>query len=285
MISFPRQSFIAKARVAPLVAVLLLPSVIFGQQQPAARKKSPSLTTEDMVKPSVQPPSSESEGLTDKPAAAEEAGSAQPASGGAVSPEELLWREQLASARARAKAAQRESEEAELRITALRNQLSVSGQTPQERNETAAQLDEAGRQVTELRAAAKAAAAELAGLIEVGRLKKFGEAPGPERTTENGSANHDYYKSRFTALNEELQEAERRAQLYEDRLRDVSQRILQNGGKNGGDNFYLAHLQEERQDAQEHRDEARAAVAKAHSDLDALKEEARRAGVPPGVFR
>jgi chromosome segregation ATPase len=73
--------------------------------------------------------------------------------------------------------------------------------------------------------------------------------------------------------------------LYDNRVRDVSQRILQTGGKNGGDNFYLAHLQEERQEAQQQLDEARAASAKARSDLDALREEARRAGVPPGVFR
>ena len=65
----------------------------------------------------------------------------------------------------------------------------------------------------------------------------------------------------------------------------MSQRILQTGGKNGGDNFYLAHLQEERQEAQEQLGEARAALVRARGDQEALKEEARRAGVPPGVFR
>jgi len=286
MISFLRQSHIEEGRVALLVVVLLLPSAVLAQQQPAARKKAPSLTTEDMVKSPIQPSSSsERDGVTDKTANADAATLPPLNSAGTVSAEEQLWREQLLNARARAKAAERAAEEAELRITALRNQLSVSGQTPQERNQTASELNEAGRQLNELRTAAKAAADELAGLIETGRQKKYSESQGPEPTTENGSANHDYYKSRFSELNETLQEAERRVQLYDNRVRDVSQRILQTGGKNGGDNFYLAHLQEERQEAQKQLDDARAAAAKALSDLDALKEEARRAGVPPGVFR
>ncbi|MEK6302465.1 MAG: hypothetical protein AABO41_17275 [Acidobacteriota bacterium] len=286
MISFLRQSHIAEGRVALLVVVLLLPSAVLAQKQPAARKKTPSLTTEDMVKSAVQPSSSsERDSETDKNVDAVSANSPPLDSAGTVSAEEQLWREQLAEARTRAKAAERAAEEAELRITALRNQLSVSGQTPQQRNETAAELNEAGRQLNELRAAAKAAAEELAGLIESGRLKKFSESQEPGPTAANGSANHDYYKSRFAALNETLQQAERRVQLYDNRVRDVSQRILQTGGKNGGDSFYLAHLQEERQEAQHQLDDARAAMAKALSDLDALKEEARRAGVPPGVFR
>lgn len=286
MITFFRQFHIAKGRVALLVVGLLLPSAALAQRQTAPAKRSPSLTTEDMVKPTAQPTSSsEGEAAADKASSADAASPASTASAGAVSAEEQLWREELANARARAKAAERAAEEAELRITALRNQLSVSGQTAQERNETAAELDAAGRQLSDLRAAAKAAAEELAGILEAGRLKKFSESPEPGPTSENGSANNEYYKSRFAALNEALQQADRRVQLYDNRVRDVSQRILQTGGKNGGDNFYIAHLQEEREEAQGHLDEARAAAAKALSELEALKEAARRAGVPPGVFR
>lgn len=286
MISFVRRYRIAIGRVAQLLVVLVLPCVALAQQRQPASRKTPSMTTEDMVKPAGQSASAtEGEAGAAKTGDAEVPNSPPQTSGGTASAEELLWREQVANARARVKAAERAAEEAELRITALRNQLSVSGQTPQSRNETAAELNEAGLRLTELRAAAKSAADELARLLESGRLSKFSEAQEPGPTLENGNANQDYYKSRYAALNEALEQAERQVQLYDNRVRDVSQRILQTGGKNGGDNFYLAHLQEERQQAQQQLNEARAASEKARSDLEALKEEARRAGVPPGVFR
>jgi chromosome segregation ATPase len=268
-----------------VLVVLLLPLVALAQQRQPPSKKAPSLTTEDMVKPAGQSSATEAEAGAVKTADAEARNSPSQPAGDTASPEELAWREQVADARARVKATERTAEEAELRITALRNQLSASGQTPQARNETAAELNDAGLQLTELRSAAKGAAAELARLLEQGRLNRFSETKEPGPTLENGNANLDYYKSRYAALSEALETAERQVQLYDNRVRDVSQRILQTGGKNGGDNFYLAHLQEEREEAQRQLNEARAASEKVRSDLAALKEEARRAGVPPGVFR
>ena len=146
-------------------------------------------------------------------------------------------------------------------------------------------MNQAGQQLLALKAAAKQAAEELAELIEVGRLNQYTEARGPDPILKTGRANEDYYKSRYEALTEALQAAERRVQLYDDRVRDVSQRILQTGGKNGGDNFFLAHLNQEKQEAQEQLEVARAASMKARADLDSLQEEARRAGLPPGIFR
>ena len=58
-----------------------------------------------------------------------------------------------------------------------------------------------------------------------------------------------------------------------------------NGGKKGGDNFYLFQLQKDRDDSQQKLEEARAALTKAQNELDALKEEARRAGASPDLFR
>ena len=244
------------------------------------------MTTETMLRPASEPASeSEGEVRAGKTGDGVPANPAPQTGDDKVTADEQAWREQIANARDRMKATERAAEEGELRITALRNQLAKSGQTPHARNETAAEMNQAGQQLTVLRAAAKAAAEELAQLVEVGRLNKYSEAPGPDPRLENGSANQDYYKARYAALSEALQTAERRVQLYDDRVRDVSQRILQTGGKNGGDNFYLAHLQEERLEAQEQLEEARAALVKARGDLEALKEEARRAGVPPGVFR
>ena len=72
-------------------------------------------------------------------------------------------------------------------------------------------MDQAGQQLTALRAAAKAAAEELARLVEVGRLNKYSEAPGPDPRLENGSANQDYYKARYAALREALESASARS--------------------------------------------------------------------------
>lgn len=286
MVSFLRQSQSVTSQVASLIAVLLLACLAHAQQATPARKMTPSLTTETMLKPPGQSASeAQSEALAVKTG---DSGATNPPPQTAddkVTAEEQAWREQIANVQDRVKAAKQAAEEGELRITALRNQLAISGQTPQARNETAAELNQAGQQLTALKASAKAAAEELAQLIEVGGLNKYSEARGPDPTLKNGSANQDYYKSRYAALSEAFQAAERRVQLYDNRVRDVSQRILQTGGKEGGDNFYLAHLQQERQEAQQQLDEERAASMKARSDLDSLKEEARRAGVPPGVFR
>ena len=58
------------------------------------------------------------------------------------------------------------------------------------------------------------------------------------------------------------------------------------GGRGtGGDSFYGVQLQKDREEAQQKLEEARAAQTQAQTDLDALREEARRAGVPAGSFR
>lgn len=295
MVYFLQRSQSAASRVPSLIAVLLLACFAHAQQPGPARKRAPSMTTETMLKQADQPAAdAQGEPAGSKASESASANPSQRAPGdadGSATAEEQAWREQVANARDRAKAAERAAEEGELRITALRNQLAASGQTAQARNETAGELSYAGQQLVVLKTAAKTAAEELAQTLEVGRLNRYSEAPGPDPILKNGDANQDYYKARFIALNEAAQTAERRVQLYDDRVRDLSQRIMQTGGKDGpggtggGDNFYLAQLQEQRQEAQQQLDEARAASVKAHSDLDALKEEARRAGVPPGIFR
>jgi chromosome segregation ATPase len=261
-----------------LAAALLLSAQALGSQQPAAgRKKVPKLTTDD-----VTPPSAE-QAAEAQPADASSKPDAPGSQDDKVSTEESSWRERLAAARERAKETERAAEEAELRITELRNELGVSGQTAQHRNDTAQGLEEAGRRLIELRAQARAAAEELKQLLEYGRQKRFTEDEGPKPTSEDGKANNQYYRAKFAALYEALQTAERRIQLYENRVRDLNQRIQINSGS--GDNFFIMQIQQERDETQQKLDEARAAREKAQSDIEDLKEQARRAGVLPGVFR
>lgn len=262
-------------------------------QQPAiGRQKVPRLTTDDVSRPPVAQPVEESKDGAAKTEEATKPGepvasTTQPAAAAAdkATPEEASWRARVGKARSRAKDLQRAAEEAELRITTLRNDLGISGQSARYRNDTAAELDQAGRRLIDIRADAKAAADDLAELVEYGRQKGFAEAAAPQPTSGDGKPNEEYFRARLDKLTGDIDSAQRRISLYENRVRDISQRIIMNGGKKGGDNFYMAQLQQERAEAQAKMDEARAALSKAQADLDALKEEATRADVSRDLFR
>jgi chromosome segregation ATPase len=277
-----------------LAATLLLSLCAANAQQPAVgRKKVPSLSTDDLIRPVADQPTVDSskESPTAKPENGPKLDSSNPAADKAqpgepkVTAEEASWRERVSKAREHAKALEQAAEETELCVTRIRNDLSASGQSARFRNDAAAEMDETGRRLSELRAQARAAADDLGQLLEYGRQKGFSEASGPKASSDDGKVNEEYYRAGFAALNEALETAERRIELFENRVRDLQQHILQNGGKNGGDNFYIAQLQQDREEAQRNLDQARKARDKARTDLDALMEEARRAGVPPGVFR
>jgi chromosome segregation ATPase len=269
-----------------LSLALLLPIAAAAQQPAIGRQRSPRLTTDDVSRPPAERPVADSKEAASSSVRPSDANAAQAKAGEAnVSADESAWRDQVNNARNRAKETQRTAEEAELRITALRNDLGKSGQSTQYRNDVVAELDRVGKQLPELRAQAHAAAEDLASLVEYGRQKGFTESVEPKATLEGGKPNEEYFRARLSKLTEEMETAGRQLELYENRVRDVSQRILMNGGKKGGDNFYALQLQKDRDDAQQKLVEARAALTKAQTDLDTLKEEARRAGVSPDLFR
>ena len=282
-----------------LVLIMLLWLTAAAVQQPATgRQKAPRLTTDDLVRPPAEQPTGESKDAAAKPEDLAKTDPAEPKAGQPkatevkVSVEESSWRESVGKARTRAKELERAAEEAELRITALRNDLGTSGQSARFRNDTAAELGQAGQRLTELRSQARIAADDAAQLIEYGKTKGFTESEGPKPTAEEGKPNEEYYRTQFTKLNEALENAQRRVQLYDNRVRDLNQQISTNsGGKDkngrntGGDSFYGVQLQKDREEAQQKLEEARAAQTQAQTALDALMEEARRAGVPAGLFR
>jgi len=278
-------TFCRTSALAFLAALLLSPCA-YGAQQPATgRKKVPRLTTDDVVSPgTAQPTTDVGTDPAVKPAeTAKSDAAATTADKSKVSPEESSWRESVKKARERAKELERAADETELRVTRLRNDLSVSGQSASFRNQTATELERTGQRLTEVRAQSRAATSDLNQLLEYGRQKGFTEEAGPEAVAGDGKPNEEYYRERYATLTEAVLTAERRMQLYENRVRDLNQRITSNSGT--GDNFYIAHIQQERDESLEKLEEARAARAKAQSDLEALKEEARRAGLPPGIFR
>jgi hypothetical protein len=291
------RSFLHQLTYALVLTMLLWLTAAAVQQPATGRQKAPRLTTDD-VRPPADQPTGESKEAAAKPEDAAKADPAEPKAGQPkatevkVSDEESTWRERVGKARTRAKELERAAEEAELRITALRNELGTSGQSARFRNDTAAELGQAGQRLTELRAQARIAADDAAQLVEYGKTKGFTESEGPKPTAEEGKPNEEYYRTQFSKLTEALESAQRRVQLYDNRVRDLNQQISTNsGGKDkngrntGGDSFYALQLQKDREEAQQKMEEARAAQTQAQTDLDALKEEARRAGVPPGLFR
>lgn len=280
-----------------LALTLLWLTTTAAQQPAASRQKSPRLTTDDVARPRLAEPPAEAKQAAVKPEEAGKTvgGEATPSEAKAneakASPEESSWRDQVGKARTRAKELERAAEEAELRITALRNELGVSGESARHRNDTAAELDQAGQRLSAVRGQARVAADDLAQLVEYGKQKGFTEATEP-KPTEEGKPNEEYYRTKFAKLNEALETAQRRITLYENRVRDLSQQLSTNGagkdskGRNtGGDSFFAAQLLKDREEAQQKLDEAREALGKAQADVDALRDEARRAGVPPGLFR
>ncbi|HUK89842.1 MAG TPA: hypothetical protein VLZ81_05535 [Blastocatellia bacterium] len=199
-----------------------------------------------------------------------------------VSADENAWRENVKAARERAESTQRVAEEAELRVTDLRNQLGAPGQDPKDRNAVLAQMEETSNSIKQLRAEAREAKAALDKLLEEGREKNYSEASeSPENA--QGKPNDQYYRDRFAKLNQQIQDSQRRVQLYNDQIRDINERITQNSRT--GDNYYIGKLQEDLEDARHNLQDAQDAGEKARQDLDTLLEEARQAGVPPGVFR
>ena len=266
-------------------------------QQPANRQRPPRLTTDDIRTPASQPSLEPKEG-DPKPADAPKTDKADTKDETAksteikVSAEETSWRDRVEKARSRAKELERAAEEAELRVTALRNDLGASGQSVRQRNDTAAELGQAGQKLTVLKNQARAAVDDAAQLIEYGRQKGFAEAEGPKATSEEGKPNEDYFRTQFAKLTEALESAQRRVRLYDNRVRDLNQQITANSGgrdsrgrATGGDSFFAAQLHKDRDEANQKLAEARSAETQAQNDLDALREEARRAGVPPGLFR
>jgi hypothetical protein len=292
------RSLLPKLTFALALALVVWISSAEAQQPTPVKPKAPRLTTDDVNPTPAPQASSESKETTakgDETAKADEAEvkPGQPKTTEVkLSAEEASWRESIAKARDKAKQTERAAEEAELRITRLRNDLGISGQSPRYRNDTMAELGQAGQRLAERRAEARAAADDAAQLAEYGKQKGFSEGEGPKATSSEGKPNEEYYRSQFAKLTEALESAQRRVQLYDNRVRDLNQQLTSNssgrdssGRGTGGDTFFALQLRKDLDEAQQKLNESRNAETKAQNDLYALQEEARRAGVPPGLFR
>jgi chromosome segregation ATPase len=274
-------------RLSFVQAVLMLLTLCGGalarQQHQPPPKRAPRLTTEDVIGERAAQKTVEVSAEEAAAAGKTDSETKKAPADDKATPEEAAWRETVKQARDKVKQAERTAEEAELRVTDLRNQLGATSQTTRERNETAAELETAGQQLAELRREVVAAKQDLEKVIEHGREKHFSEAAERKPAEGDDKANEEHFRKRYAELTEKLDTANRRVQLYENRIREINQKMQNNSGS--GDNFFLATLQQEKDDAQVRLDEAREAYQKAQDDIDDLKREAKNAGVPAGVFR
>ncbi|HEU4388377.1 MAG TPA: hypothetical protein VFV34_11310 [Blastocatellia bacterium] len=275
-----RLSFVQAA-----LTLLILCAGALAQQQHQPPKRAPRLTTEDVVGERAAQRSVEvsaEEAAKGDTAKADSEAKTQPADDKA-SPDEIAWREKVRQAREKAKQAERAAEEAELHVNDVRNQLGATNQTTRERNDSAAELETAGQHLAELRRESITAKQDLEKVVEYGHEKHYSEAPEQKPAEGDQKGNEEHYRKRYAELTEKLETANRRLQMYENRIRELNQRMQNNSGS--GDNFFLSTLQGEKDDAQVRLDEAREAYQKAQDDIEELKREAKNAGIAPGVFR
>lgn len=264
-------------------------------QQPAPERQNPddipTLTTEDVAPAETAAPEEDgvvTAGSYDDPSLtpeerADAASSAaepkqEPAKGArkGPSPAELQWRRELAEAERRSRAATAAAQNAEIELTRMRNRL-ASTSTTDERNETAAAIEQQGQRIRELQQQAAAEKMALDRIKAEGKSRRFSAGAGPAPTTKGGRPNPDYYRDRYAKAQQDLRDAERRAALYQNRVSDLRTRINVNSGS--GDQFTQMPLQTQL-------DEALRELEKAQSDLELSTQrvdEARRAAGTAGV--
>jgi hypothetical protein len=189
---------------------------------------------------------------------------------------ELKWRRDYEAAKERSRAATAAAQEAEIQQTQLRNQLASTG-TAQQRNAVAQQMEALGVRIQELKEAAARAKQELARVEEEGRVRKFKQAAGPSPRTKSGRTNPDYIRDQYSKAAASLQDAERRASLYQFRVSDLQTRITNNSGS--GDQYTQMRLQGELNEALRGLEEARADRVAAATALDQARRDAANAGI------
>ncbi|MFN7927047.1 MAG: hypothetical protein U0Y68_03730 [Blastocatellia bacterium] len=149
------------------------------------------------------------------------------------------------------------------------------------------------------RAEARAAQTIVNRLLDEGR--EFGyQIAALAPTLKNGAPNVAYYRTRFLALQRDLHDAEARADVLQQRTNRLQTAInttwnapsaagrrgIQFYPNNGAsDVFYLNRLRDELGGVGSDAQFVQARIAILTEQLQALQEEGRRVGVPPGIFR
>lgn len=285
-------------RLLPAVAA----AVLYGSaaalaQQPAPeppRQDEPTITTEDITIADPAPkqettadpdhdidPETKGDGeLTDEERAdVERSGEKQAEAGKGKGPSaaERAWRQRYAAAKRVAEDAERAAQDAEIRITELRNELGSRGSDTR----LVAELDRQGTVLAQARDRAKRAQAAFEAVRAEGARKKF----SPEAAASTAKSGKGGQQSASAQLRTQYSEAKRRVEdinrritLYQNRVSDLSTRLTINSGS--GDNYAQASIQAELNKAREELQKAQAELPAAQQGFERARRAAAGAGVP-----
>ena len=261
-----------------------------------AQPARPTLTTEDVVKWRAAHPD-RAEHFIPKQAAAKPTPPAQARTDAEFLAAERDWNARLLQARERARDLERRADEADLTATQSRNNIFHADANALNTNN--ARVAELRGYVRAYRAEARAAQEAVNRLLDEGREDGF-QLYALSPTLKNGEPNLEYYRSRFLTLQRDWQDAQARADVLQQRVNRLQTTINTNlnipsyGARSGilfypnngaADGFYLNRLRDELGGVGGDYQATQARLAILTEQLAALREEGRRAGVPPGIFR
>jgi hypothetical protein len=258
----------------------------------------PTLTTEDVVKWRAANPE-RAQHYIPKTQDALSSKQSQDQLDAAFLAAEKDWNARLAEARRRVQDFDRRANQTEIQAAQSRNVVFHNDAAALNANNArVAQLQELARTYrNETRLAQEA----------VNRLLDEGRQYGFQLTyisprLKNGEPNLDYYRSRFLELQTELQDERKRAEVLQLRTNRVQTIINANlnssfynpttrrgfifyPNNGAADAFYLNRLRDELGGVGGDLNATQARIAILNAQLEELREEGRRAGVPPGIFR
>ena len=259
-----------------------------------AQTPRPSLTTEDVLKWRAAHPDRAEHFIPKQDATPSQTATQSEAEFLAA---EKDWNARLAQARERVRDFARRADETDLAATNSRNTVFHAD---------ANALNANNARVAELQSYASAYRAEVPAAQEaVNRLLDEGRDYGFQLATlaptlKNGAPNVEYYRSRFLALQRDWQDAQARADTLQQRVNRLqttintnlnpraavgSRGILFYPNNGAADGFYANRLRAELGNIGGEYQATQTRLAILTEQLQALQEEGRRAGLPPGLFR
>lgn len=258
----------------------------------------PTLTTEDVVQWRAANPE-RAQHYVPKPRETSASKQSQDQIDAAYLASEKDWNARLAEARRRVQDFERRANETELQASQSRNVIFHNDPSALNANNArVAQLQELARAYrNETRLAQEA----VNRLLDEGRQYGF-QLTYVSPQLKNGEPNLDYYRSRFLELQTELQDERKRAEVLQ--LRTNRVQTIINANLNGSlyypttgrglifypnngaaDAFYLNRLRDELGGVGGDLNATQARIAILIGQIEELREEGRRAGVPPGILR
>ncbi|MBI3653166.1 MAG: hypothetical protein HY231_19230 [Acidobacteria bacterium] len=259
------------------LAVLLFGVLLSGAAS-ALAQQSPVITEKELLRIAPRP---KSEPRANLPAAAKVA--VEPESATTAEERrrnaEMAWSIRLRIAQERARDLERRADATELEINRLQNRLFSGEPRPSKTQvEWIANIGELTRELRRLRGEAQIARAQVEELLDEGVAAGFrAYATTTALQLQEGMSAGQYYRTRDGELKTELSDTERRAEVMQLRINDLSRRILLNSGS--GDEFYNARLRDRKTDLEVELSALLTREEYTNRKLDELRRQARAVGI------